>query len=180
MAGVADAGNLHFSDVEAEEQRRREEEARREAHARAARRSVIIFNASPDEYFAVAQDTVLRLERLQVSDIKVVGDQEYLEYRGHGLPLIRLEQYLPVRPLPEADTLYMIIPRQEHGVPGTGSSAGILVSRIVDAVDVEVNLREAERSGPGLEGTAIVNDQLTLFLDPGTLIASTGVHERNS
>lgn len=180
MAGVADAGNLHFSDVEAEEQRRREEEARREAHARAARRSVIIFNASPDEYFAVAQDTVLRLERLQVSDIKVVGDQEYLEYRGHGLPLIRLEQYLPVRPLPEADTLYMIIPRQEHGVPGTGSSAGILVSRIVDAVDVEVNLREAERSGPGLEGTAIVNDQLTLFLDPGTLISSTGVHERNS
>ena len=180
MAGVAEAGNLHFSDVEAEEQRRREEEARREARARAARRSVIIFNASPDEYFAVAQDTVLRLERLQVSDIKVVGDQEYLEYRGHGLPLIRLEQYLPVRPLPEAETLYMIIPRQENGVPGTGSSAGILVSRIVDAVDVEVNLREAERSGPGLEGTAIVNDQLTLFLDPGTLIASTGVHERIS
>ncbi|MBL7647139.1 MAG: chemotaxis protein CheW [Candidatus Hydrogenedentes bacterium] len=180
MAGVADAGNLHFSDVEAEEQRRREEEARREARARAARRSVIIFNASPDEYFAVAQDTVLRLERLQVRDIKVVGDQEYLEYRGHGLPLIRLEQYLPVRPLPEAETLYMIIPRQENGVPGTGSSAGILVSRIVDAVDVEVNLREAERSGPGLEGTAIVNDQLTLFLDPGTLIASTGVHERIS
>lgn len=180
MAGVAEAGNLHFSDVEAEERRRQEEEARREAHARAARRSVIIFNASPDEYFAVAQDTVLRLECLQVSDIKVVGDQEYLEYRGHGLPLIRLEQYLPVRPLPEVETLYMIIPRQANGVPGTGSSAGILVSRIVDAVDVEVNLREAERSGPGLEGTAIVNNQLTLFLDPGTLIASTGVHERNS
>ncbi len=181
MSGVAEAGNLHFSDVEAEEQRRQEEETKRELRAREARRSVIIFNGSRDEYFAVAQDTVLRLERLKVSDIKVVGDQEYLEYRGHGLPLIRLEQYLPVRPLPtDTETLYMIIPRHEDGVPGTGSAAGILVSRIVDAVDVEVKLREAERSGPGLQGTAIVNDQLTLFLDPGTLIASTGVHERNS
>ena len=181
MSGVAEAGNLHFSDVEAEEQRRQEEESKRELRAREARRSVIIFNGSRDEYFAVAQDTVLRLERLKVSDIKVVGDQEYLEYRGHGLPLIRLEQYLPVRPLPDdTETLYMIIPRHEGGVSGTGSAAGILVSRIVDAMVVEVNLREAERSGPGLQGTAIVNDQLTLFLDPGTLIASTGVHERNS
>ena len=124
---------------------------------------------------------MLRLERLKASDIKVVGDQEYLEYRGHGLPLIRLEQYLPVRPLPaDTETLYMIIPRHEDGVSGTGSAAGILVSRIVDAVDGEVNLREAERSGPGLQGTAIVNEQLTLFLDPGALIASAGVHERNS
>jgi two-component system chemotaxis sensor kinase CheA len=181
MSGVAEAGNLHFSDVEAEEQRRQEEESKRELRAREARRSVIIFNGSRDEYFAVAQDTVLRLERLKASDIKVVGDQEYLEYRGHGLPLIRLEQYLPVRPLPaDTETLYMIIPRHEDGVSGTGSAAGILVSRIVDAVDVEVNLREAERSGPGLQGTAIVNEQLTLFLDPGALIASAGVHERNS
>lgn len=181
MSGVAVAANLHFSDVEAEEQRRREEDMRREEKARAARRSVIIFNSSPDEYFAVAQDSVLRLERLQVSDIKVVGDQEYLEYRGHGLPLIRMERYLPVRPLPQdTETLYMIIPRHADGVPETGSSAGILVSRIVDAVDVEVRLRDAERVGPGLEGTAIVNDQLTLFLNPGTLIASTGVQERTS
>lgn len=181
MAGVAEAANLHFSDVEAEEMRRREEEARREARAKAARRSVIIFNGSHDEYFAVAQDSVLRLERLRVSDIKVVGDQEYLEYRGHGLPLIRLEKYLPVRPLPaDMETLFMIIPRQESGVPDTGSSAGILVSRIVDAVDVEVMLRDAEHTGPGLQGTAIVNDQLTLFLDPGTLIASTGVREGNA
>lgn len=181
MAGVAEAANLHFSDVEAEEQRRQEEEARREAKAKAARRSVIIFNGSHDEYFAVAQDSVLRLERLQASDIKLVGDQEYLEYRGHGLPLIRLEKYLPVRPLPaNMDTLYMIIPRQDSGVPDTGSPAGILVSRIVDAMDVEVVLRDAERTGPGLQGMAIVNEQLTLFLDPGMLIASTGVHERNS
>lgn len=181
MAGVAEAAKLHFSDVEAEEQRRQEEEARREAKAKAARRSVIIFNGSNDEYFAIAQDSVLRLERLLASDIKLVGDQEYLEYRGHGLPLIRLEKYLPVRPLPEnMDTLFMIIPRQESGVPETGSPAGILVSRIVDAVDVEVVLRDAERTGPGLQGMAIVNEQLTIFLDPGTLIASTGVHERNS
>lgn len=180
MAGVAEAANLHFSDVEAEEQRRREEEAKREARARAARRSVIIFNASSDEYFAVAQDTVLRLERLKVSDIKLVGNQEYLEYRGNGLPLIRLEQYLPVSPLPESETLYMIIPRLDSSETGAGIAAGILVSKIVDAMDVEVNLRAPERSGPGLEGTAIVNDQLTLFLNPGVLIASSGVRERDN
>jgi two-component system chemotaxis sensor kinase CheA len=73
----------------------------------------------------------------------------------------------------------MIIPREGMDRESGRPAAGILVSRIVDAMDVEVDLRDAEQGAPGLQGTAIVNDQLTLFLEPDELMAATGVADRS-
>ena len=174
--GLAAAANLTFTDLQAEELRRAEEEKRCAEIKASRRRSVILFEAATGERFTVPQDHVLRLERIRKSKIEQIGSREYIEYRGEGLPLVRLDRYLEVRPLNEdLEELFLVIPK----IPGQSSTtrppAGILISEILDALDVEVELKAVEFSGPGLLGSAVVQGHLTLFLDPVSLMKTTGL-----
>lgn len=174
--GVAMVSQLHFTDLQAEELRRAEEERRKAALKASRRRSVILFEGAKGERFAVPQDHVLRLERIVRARIEHIGDREYIEYRGEGLPLVRLDRHLEVRPLaPDLKELFLVIPK----VPGQDATArppaGILISEILDALDVEVELKKVEFKGPGLLGSAVVQDHLTLFLDPIDLLRSAGL-----
>lgn len=172
VAGLSNLANLAFSDLQAEEKRRQEEEAARERAAAATRRSVIFFMGAQDEYFAVRQDSILRLERVDVGKIEYVGGREYVQYRGKGLPLMRLEHYLPVGAVPDQQELYLVIPKPSSG---DGEAAcGILVSEIVDAMDIEVSLEGGGDGTPGLEGSAVVENRLTLFVNPQELAAAAG------
>ncbi|WP_306600144.1 chemotaxis protein CheA [Geothrix sp. 21YS21S-2] len=174
--GLSTAALLHFSDLQAEELRRAEEEKRNAALKASRRRSVILFEGARGERFAVPQDHVLRLERILRSKIELIGEREYIEYRGEGLPLLRLDQHLEVRPLAkDLEELFLVIPK----IPGQNSTArppaGILISEILDALDVEVELKKVEFEGPGLLGSAVVQNHLTLFLDPVNLLRAAGL-----
>ncbi len=174
--GLSTAALLHFSDLQAEELRRAEEEKRSAALKASRRRSVILFEAASGERFAVPQDHVLRLERILRSRIELIGEREYIEYRGEGLPLVRLDRHLEVRPLEGGlQEYFLVIPK----IPGQDSTArppaGILISEILDALDVEVELKKVEVRGPGLLGSAVVQDHLTLFLDPVDLLRAAGL-----
>ena len=170
--GLATVAQLRFSDLQAQQKKRAEEEAERARVRASRRRSVILFRVSPEEHFAVPQDRVQRLERLQGSQIQRVGDREFMQYRNEGLPLIRLERHMDVRPIPaDLDELYVIIPKS-LGAPGSNPQAGILISSILDAVDVDAELKPSEIRGTGLLGAAMVNRQMTLFLDPDQLVAA--------
>lgn len=174
--GLSTVALLHFSDLQAEEIRRAEEERRSAALKASRRRSVILFEAAEGERFAVPQDHVLRLERILRSRIELIGEREYIEYRGEGLPLLRLDRHLEVRPLgKDLEELFLVIPK----IPGQDSTArppaGILISEILDALDVEVELKKVEFDGPGLLGSAVVQGHLTLFLDPVNLLRAAGL-----
>ena len=168
-AGLAALANLHFTDVAAEQSRRQQEEQRRQALQSTHRRSVILFESGRGERFAIAQDQVLRLERVRASAIERLGDREYLGYRGESLPLVRLDRIMAVAPLdPDTEHLHLVIPSLDGG-PGR-TAAGILISTIIDALDVEVELRPVEIRGPGLLGSALVQGRMTLFLDPAEVV----------
>jgi two-component system, chemotaxis family, sensor kinase CheA len=176
-SGVAVRAGLRFADMQAEEQSRLEEEARKEAAAAAARRSIILFNSARDEYFAVPQEKILRLEQIKLTDIEEVGGKEFIQYRGAGLPLIRLEHHLSVNPLAlDTEMEYLLIPKvvEEDGTVAE-AAAGIMVSNIIDAIDVEVTMQECSLVGPGLLGSAIVQGKLTVFLDPTELLEAAGL-----
>jgi hypothetical protein len=79
---------------------------------------------------------------------------------------------MQVRPIPKGlEELFVIIPKAAGSKAGF-PPAGILISTILDAVDVDTELKPAEIRGTGLLGTAMVNDHLTLFLDPDPLVAA--------
>jgi two-component system chemotaxis sensor kinase CheA len=171
--GIAARAKLSFASVAREEERRKAEQERAAAHAGVDSRSVILFNNAPGEVFAVPQERVLRLERISRDDILKLGGRDFVKYRGAGLPVVRLDQLYPVSSVPnDAEEMFLIIPK-EHG--GTVVRGGILVWRIVDALDVEVSLQRPLFAGPGLLGAALVDGNLTTFLDPGALLDSAEV-----
>ncbi len=173
-AGIARRKQLRFSEIGAEEQRRRQkEEVRREAAAR-DRRSILLFNNSPEEFFALPLESIARLEKVNPESIHHVGDQAFMDYHGEGLPLMRLEEFLPVSPLPgDTEELYVIVPKSER------AQVGILVSGIQDTLETSARVHEQEGHRPkGLRGNAFLGDRMTLFLDPEELLAV--FEDRNS
>ncbi len=165
--GLADRAALSFTDRDSEVKRYTERLAGLNAASSANRRSVILLKNAPGEYLAIPQDKVLRLERISASDIKRIGDREFIHYRGSGLPLIRLEDHLSLERIGhEQQELFVIIPKHSGYGSEMQAKAGIIAAGIVDALDVDVSLDEGTVSGPGMQGTAIVNEHLTIFLDP--------------
>jgi two-component system chemotaxis sensor kinase CheA len=171
--GIAARAKLSFASVAREEERRKAEQERAAAHAGVDTRAVILFNNAPGEVFAVPQERVLRLERISRDDILKLGGRDFVKYRGAGLPVVRLDRLYPVSAVPnDADEMFLIIPKEQGGRVVRG---GILVWRIVDALDVEVSLQRPLFAGPGLLGAALVDGNLTTFLDPGALLDSAEV-----
>ncbi len=174
-AGIASYAQLRFGELEAEERRRKETAARLEnlspsslpAVQRHENQSILVFNNAAEEYFALPLMGISRLDIIaDPRGIERVGGQEFITWRGEGLPLIRLEKLLPVCPMPEdAKELYVIIPK----TPGR-SPAGILVSRILDTIDIEVSLKKDANTARGFAGSLIIGNRLIFFLDIGELL----------
>jgi len=174
--GLATQAHLHFADLMAEEKLRVEEEKRRAALAASKRRSVIVCTGAQGEYFAIPQDQIMRLEKIRTADIQLVGERPFVDYRGHGLPLIHLDQVMEVKPVdPGLKEVFVVIPKvMEHGVVAL-AKAGIVISDIIDALDVEVELEPVKVKGPGILGSAILQHNLTLFLEPLELLRALGL-----
>jgi len=174
--GLVTQAHLHFADLQAEEKLRNEEEKRKAALAASKRRSVIVCTGATGEFFAIPQDQIMRLEKIQTSDIQMVGDRPFVDYRGHGLPLIHLDQLLEVKPVdPALKEVFVVIPKViEHGAVSL-AKAGIVISDIIDALDVEVELEAVKVKGPGILGSAILQHNLTLFLEPLELLRAEGL-----
>jgi len=134
------------------------------------KRSVILFAGSPAEQYIVPQEQVLRLERVDRASLQRAGGKDYVCYRGVGLPLVRLEQFLPVGGVPDfAEEVFLLIPRMGSG-RAAEPTAGILVWRILDAVDIELNLQPALFDGPGVRGSTLLEGVLTTMIDPLALV----------
>jgi two-component system chemotaxis sensor kinase CheA len=134
--------------------------------------SVILFATAPGEQFAVPQERVLRLERIVPKQIEQIGGRHYVKYRGQGLPVVKMDSYYPVTAVPsDAEELFLIIPREEGCGGNACPTGGILVWRILDALDVSAALSRPMFAGPGIIGSAIIDGTLTMFMDPGELLA---------
>lgn len=174
--GISSQANLHFVDLMAEEKRRQEEEDRKAALAAMRRRSILVCTGAEGEYFAISQDRIMRLEKIRCSEIQRVGDREFVDYRGHGLPLLRLESVIGVNPVPaDLSEVFLVIPKVIENGALVQARAGIVISNIIDALDVELVLEEVKIKGPGVQGGAILQHNLVVFLDPVELLNAAGL-----
>jgi two-component system chemotaxis sensor kinase CheA len=162
-AGIADFAFLRFAEISAEEKRRREQEERDKKEA-SRRKPILLFNNALDEYFGLPLSNISRLELISKENIHLVGKREYINYNGKGLPLIRLEHFLAVNPLPELDELYLIIPKTN------GPVAGIMVSRIINILDIQEDIARDAYTPKGFLGSGFIEGYLTFFLDPDAIL----------
>src|SRR5262249_5487475 len=160
---------IRFGEL-AEEGPRRGEEPAAPAAPAAERRSLVVFSNSADERFAMPLRELLRLERVEKPQVEWVGSRRFLKHRGRTIPLVRLEDGLPVRGGgEEGDEVFVLIP------PLAGLEAGIIATRIVDTLESDAQPDSSQLHAPGLAGSAIIEDRLTLFLDAPGLLEAAGI-----
>ncbi|MFH1139930.1 MAG: chemotaxis protein CheA [Pseudomonadota bacterium] len=166
-AGLAEEAGFSFSEVEAENKRRQARDSQKQIVDPA--KAIVVFNNAPGEYFALPLAGISRLEMVAADSIQKIGRREYVKYDGGSLPLIRIENHLPVSPFRQADDhFFLIIPRTN------GPAAGIVASKIVDAYNVDVEIKPTRPETPGLLGRGMVDGRLTMFLDAEKLLAAGG------
>ncbi len=120
---------------------------------------LLLFKVSDDEYFAIPLGIVNRLDKIKREKIEVVGGREIVQYRGHSMPLIRLESFLPISPLPDLAEYHLIVFNMNN------RDVAVVVSAIEDSMEISIDIEEHTFKQDGILGSAIIKDRTTLFLD---------------
>ena len=163
--GIAEYARLNFTEVNREEYRRRKIEEGKRPNRNGDKESILLFNSAENEFFALTLEAISRLEMVKQKDIYRIGKRDYVEYLNQSIPLIYLEDILPVKSFPkDLEHYFMLIPKT-HLDP-----VGIAISGIQDTIEVNVDIKHDKITPPGLLGTAFVNEHLTMFLNTVELL----------
>ncbi len=120
----------------------------------------LIFQISDSqEYFTIPLALVARLDKIKSEQIEYVGGKEVVQYKGQSMPLIRIDQFLPVNPLPDRNEYNIILFNIGN------KQIAFLASRIVDSIHGYFDLDENLYQFDGVLGSAIVEGHTTLFVD---------------
>ncbi len=155
VVGISRKVGLKIEDVD----RAKEELGLESKMAEEEQQFILLFNVSPEEQFAIPLALVARLDKISADKLEFVGGKEIIQYRGRSIPIIRLENYLPIQPLPEQDEYHLLVFREGE------NEVALMVSRIVDSIQTQVHLDERLYKMEGVLGSAIIKDRTTLFLD---------------
>jgi two-component system chemotaxis sensor kinase CheA len=132
------------------------------SHTESGSERVLIFEESDGELLAIHLKKVMRVESVSASDIERIGAMDCLR-KNHTstLRLVKLSDLLPIKPLRErGQNFFLIVPRPPF------DGFGLVASRIVDSADLSMDqIDKTTFKAPGLLGTAVLLDRLSLILD---------------
>lgn len=119
----------------------------------------LCFRIAEDEHFAIAMESVQRIERIKSEAIEHVGGKKTIQNRGSSLPLLSLDDIAAIKPRPEKAFAEVITVR------AAGREVGLLATPPADAVEVSVEVDDATLRQDCIRGSAIVRDRTTLIVD---------------
>jgi two-component system chemotaxis sensor kinase CheA len=123
------------------------------------KQTILVFNINTEEQMAVPLTLISRLETVRATDIRTSINGKVIPYRDRLLPLAFLEDHVDIsRPPADRETVKVLVFEIEHSV-------GLVVSEIVDSVEIPVDLDDSSISKRGFSGVAIVNSEPTAFVD---------------
>ncbi len=131
--------------------------------------SILVAETSCATPLAMQLHEVARIEETLKSDIEATGTQEVLQYRGGIMPLFKVADAIGCayggypEHEDESDTVYLVV------YEIAGQSVGLVVDRIIDVLDVQIDLDEGCKR-PGVQGAIVVNDQVTELLDLAEIV----------
>ncbi|WP_248927018.1 hybrid sensor histidine kinase/response regulator [Paenibacillus hamazuiensis] len=154
--GIAGKANLRFYEET-------EQTAVQKAESMDERQNLLLFGCSGPETLGIDLSFVVRVEKIDASQIEKVGDKEFIQFRGDALRIIRPEQYLPLRRVQtDVQNLYVIIPKLvKHPI-------GLLIEKIHDTLVTDVRYTGEEVKAKGLIGQTIIG---------GTLVQLVHIYE---
>jgi two-component system, chemotaxis family, sensor kinase CheA len=129
-----------------------------------AKQSILLFKYGQKELFAVSLNMISRIEKIEKNMIEEVGEKEFITIDGTSTQILKLDNLLNVSEFDESQETYLLLPKM------ASKPFGILISSIEDSLDCKVELNTESYIEPGLLGTSLINDKMTLFLDTYALI----------
>jgi len=119
---------------------------------------VLLFGIGKD-VLAIPLALISRLDKIKAEDIQIAGKKEIIVYRNQVIPIIRLENYLPLQKLPSQKSYYVLIFTEN------GKTCGILCSEILNILEISLEIEEGLYNTPGILGHKIINEKTVLFID---------------
>jgi len=119
--------------------------------------SLLVFRAGSPEPKAVPLSLVTRLEEVDCKKIELSNGRHLVQYRGHLMPLVRVNADVRVR-TEGAQPLLVF--------SDAGRSMGLVVDEIVDIVEDKLDIQVASDVA-GILGSAVVKGQATEIIDVG-------------
>lgn len=162
VLGIAQEGGLLRTDME-ETQAAVGEEA--SVASDVERQAVILFSISKHDQFAVPLSRVHRLEEFDAKRFEQAAGREVIQYRGGLLPLFRFGSVIGIdasSPGGEVSPV-IVFSRNEKSV-------GLVVGRICDIVEAEMDLHAPPDGKTGVLGSLVIDGQTTDLLDADQVI----------
>lgn len=153
--GLASQGELKFPEAGSDPKKKQDIK-----QAATGDRTMLLFSCSGAETLGLELSLVSRVEEIKHDDIELIGEREYIEFRGRSLELIRPEEHLPISRNEYKDQrLYVIIPKV------TGPPVGLLIGKIHDSVSLSWDFNRQDIKAHGIMGTTFWNSRTVLALD---------------
>lgn len=130
--------------------------------------TLLVMGLGKSHRVAVPLAQVTRLEKIPLQAVELAEHQEVVQYRSEILPLIRLAPALGITSHQETDgqPLDVLVYTEQ------GRSVGIIVDRVIDIVDVSLEItRPSQREG--LLVSVVVQGHVTDLLDLPTVLRQT-------
>ncbi len=155
--GISEMAKLKFDDIaesSIEEAKMEKERQLEEAQA------MLSFKVGGSELLAFNLSMISRIEKIHRENVENISGKLYLKYESKSLPLIELNDYLPIsRGDSDFPYEFVIIPKLNE------NQVGILASELFDTVNCMGNLEQSGTSPEGILGSQIVNKNMLLILD---------------
>jgi two-component system chemotaxis sensor kinase CheA len=155
-AGIAAQANLASNENQAD---REDLDDDHRAKTNTDMQDLLLFSTTPQDRFAIPMSLVLRIERVQTGNVKVVGGRRLLQYRGSNLPLVRLEDHVKGHPMAEADRYYVIVLR------AAGREVGLLVAELDDIRQLALDVDPLTFRERGISGGFVLNETTMRLVD---------------
>lgn len=123
------------------------------------RMTLLLLENSGAELLGVPLGLIERIEHIDSASVQNVGGKRTLTYRGRSLPLLAIDDVVSVAPCKDQNNLYAVIYRSHE------REVGLLVSDLIDIVDADAEFDELTHKQPGVFGSLLVDDRVTLLLD---------------
>lgn len=123
--------------------------------------SLLVVDLGDSRRFALPTSMVSRLEKVPNSSIEWDDGREVVQYRGSIMPLIRLSEVFDVGSSDDSQTdeLQIVVYAEED------RTCGLVVSRIVDIVETELDFKTTQSADSNLLGTTVIQQRVTNVLN---------------
>lgn len=153
--GILEKSKLKLKDEsELVKLKRNEEKGKKE------KSNLMLFKCSQHETFGLDLSFIQRVEEIQLEDIELIGNKEYIKIRGNSLRVIRPSQYIPVSKQQENNKKYYVIILKLVKYP-----VGILIDKIHDTLETYIELNKDDFNYKGILGSTILENKIVLILN---------------